>query len=124
MTALVAGMTSGASTAVSRRASLGRCPACRGVILTGLDDDRCGLLARVDPAPLTTVGEVAALLAGRWTYDARLVDGRVRLDHRDQWKIRVRPWPVLASHACPGVVPDFGWLPTPARADDPTEVPF
>lgn len=73
------------------------CPRCTRLVLDGLDD---GQPYRIDPAPLTVAGELAARLTNRWTY--RLVAGHLVL----RWPETItaetpdtRP-PVFAQHNC------------------------
>lgn len=112
-------------TGITRRATIRHCAKCSAVILAGLDADVCALVAHADPQPLTTHGEYTTIVSGRPTFDAVVVGRAVRLDHRDQFRIRGRRrWTVLAGHACPGVVPDLTWLPAAATVDDGEEAPF
>lgn len=86
-----------------RKASLIRCK-CGEHILTGLDDRVCALSARVDIYPLSNLGEVEAMRAGRRTYWLR---GR-ELDRRDRWNIAGNPAStitVLAEHRCDERIP-------------------
>jgi hypothetical protein len=72
------------------------CARCEARILTGLAE---GIHAYVDLTPVTTAGEIAALLAGRETYTLR----RYGLIRRDVYR-RTDPalaTPVLADHDCP-----------------------
>lgn len=117
-----AGHGTGHGTArLARRASL-TVHQCGAHVLVGLDADRCALVARVEPYPLTALGEVEALRAGRWTY--RLLQGA--LDRRDRWNIPGKPptaeVPVLAEHVCGQPLPAT-WLapPPPRRPTAPTE---
>lgn len=100
---------------------------CGTPILVGLDNDRAALVARVDEQPLTALGEVYALTAGRRTY--RLHHGA--LDRRDRWNIPDHPpshgTPVHAEHWCADPLP-AEWclppLPTPAPAILTDEIGF
>lgn len=87
--------------------------ACGEHVLTGLDDEPCGLTARVDPYPLSALGEVAALRAGRHTYWLR----HGCLERRDLWNIPGHPPApdrlVLAEHRC-GERPPDDWLAPPS----------
>jgi hypothetical protein len=97
--------------AVSRSAQPARCPRCRGQVLAGLDADRCGLPTVVEPVPLSNVGEVLALLAGRRTYDVLAGELHERLSAH----LRAQPADsgvVVAQHLCNS-------RPLPARAFPP-----
>lgn len=89
---------------IGRQARTSRCVKCRAVILVGLDGDRCGWVARVDPLPLAPIGEAVALLAGRSSYALRIGVGVCELQYRDRWQILGSPagtrFDVLAEHAC------------------------
>ena len=102
------------SDGVTRGARTQPCPRkCGATVLAGLDADVCALTAFTDPQPISPLGEAAAVLDGRDTYD---VWGRfgVELDHRDATRIAgPRRWPVVAAHQC-------GAPPLPA---DPTVPP-
>lgn len=84
---------------------------CGATVLTGLDNDLAALVARVDPEPLTALGEVQALTAGRTTYALR---GQA-LDRRDRWSIPGHPpshaLPVHAEHRCGEPLPADCYLP-------------
>jgi hypothetical protein len=86
---------------------------CGEHVLTGLDDEPCGMTVRVDPYPLSPTGEVAALRAGRRTYWLR----HGSLERRDQWNIPGHPPApdllVLAEHRCGDRPPD-DWLAPPS----------
>lgn len=86
---------------------------CGEPILIGLDDDRCALVARVDPYPLSATGEVAALRSSRHTYYLR----HGALERRDRWNIPGHPpcpdLLVLAEHVC-GTRPPDDWLAPPS----------
>lgn len=86
------------------------CRTCRQPILVGLDDLVCALQARVDPTPLSALGEALARIAGRLTYELR--SGKpVRIVRRGAHRIaampagapRTRalaPCDVVAAHEC------------------------
>lgn len=87
--------------AISRRAKEHTC-VCGATILVGLDADRAAGEARVDPTPVTALGEVMALLDGRTTYRLYAA-GRLELDHRSRWHITGASADhvlVLAEHRC------------------------
>jgi hypothetical protein len=81
---------------ISKRASITRCRTCGRSVLAGWDEGR---IARVDPTPLNRGDEIAALLAGKWTYSLML--GRW-LVHRDAGRISDGlSGTVHAEHQCP-----------------------
>jgi len=118
---------------VSRRARTTFCDGCGAVVVRGLDDARCALVATVDPTPIGAVGEVLARLAGRETYELRWVSSRYELDHRDQFQIAGRP-PVgvhaCAEHRCAGALPAIAHVGggpkagRPAAGRTPDDPPF
>jgi hypothetical protein len=83
------------------------CGLCSAIILTGWDayDDYAGHY-KLDPAQLDTMAELAALLAGRDTFELRHDDdGNKTISRRDQHRILASPasshrWPVLPQHRC------------------------
>jgi hypothetical protein len=79
----------------TKPATVATCLRCAAVILSGLVE---GIRARVDMTPLSTSGELAALLANRWTYTLT----RVGLVYRDASRIRDPKLRVLilADHRC------------------------
>ncbi|WP_426566401.1 hypothetical protein ACPPVT_07595 [Angustibacter sp. McL0619] len=95
-----AGAPLGARTAKPRL-----CP-CGAWTLLGLDAAVLARTARVDPTPLTTQGELVALLAGRPTYILTNAGGRLHLDHRDRYRTTGRPphpgaaYDVVPTHQC------------------------
>lgn len=102
---------------------------CGAQVITGWDGERCALFVTLDPSPLTPTGEVAALTAGRATYQMR----RGRIDRRDRWNIPGHPpsldLPVIAEHRCDEVI-HRQWLldippaPAPAILVPDEEIPF
>lgn len=87
------------------RARLSPCPHCRAATIRGLTEPPAAWTAITDPVPLTPPAELAALAAGKFTYDLVTIASRPQLIHRDQHRILTRDWPVLATHQCPGPVP-------------------
>jgi hypothetical protein len=84
-----------------RSARLRQCPRCGAPVLAGLDAPVAGLPVRADPTPLTALGEAAALLAGRPTFDLTDIGGRKEITHRDVEQISgTRKYVVLAAHRC------------------------
>lgn len=107
---------------IGRRAQARVC-GCGAIILVGLDADRCAGEARVDPTPLTAVGEALAIMTGRSTYLLRTV-GRPELDHRSRWHIggaSADDVAVLAEHACGTPPLPTRTMPTPHRREDSTD---
>lgn len=100
---------------IRRRARMAYCSDCGQPIMIGLDADRAGLPAYCDPAPISTLGEAAALLLGRATYALRWIgfDG-YRISMRTPWDIRAHPAgtqpdiEVLAEHRCGTRLPETG----------------
>jgi hypothetical protein len=91
------------STPFRRKASLRQC-SCRQTVLQGLDSHVAALLATVDVYPLSDLGEVEALRAGRRTYVLQWKE----LDKRDRWNTPGRPAStstVLVEHVCGEEVP-------------------
>lgn len=87
-----------------RRAQTRECATCHALILTGLDDDIAAVAVRVDPNPLTPLGEALAHIDGLRTYSLQHEAGRLILNYRDHW--RIAAWPagtrgdVMAEHTC------------------------
>ncbi len=112
------------------------CRDCRQPILTGLDDLACALPARVDPTPLTPLGELLAKLGDLDTYELRA--GRpTRLIRRLAADITARPaegagrrrhdtYDVLAAHRCgqtlTGPAAAATRIPPPTSAADATPI--
>lgn len=109
-----------------RHATENHCPRCRLVVLSGLDNDRCALDARVDPWPIDRVTEVLALLAGRRTYEAVRYEGRIELYHRSVDRQGRPGTQVLVEHRCGEPLPACGNAVTqkPVFAPLPDEPPF
>ena len=91
---------------IGRRAVVRTCVTCRATILTGLDADTAALTVRVDPIPLSPLGEALARVDGRPTYWLHRDGGRLVLDLRDAWNIHARPAgtrlgeDILRAHQC------------------------
>jgi hypothetical protein len=85
-----------------------------------------GLPVRADPTPLTALGEAAALLNGRPTFDLSDVAGRKELTYRSRDQISApRKYPVLAAHECGKSLHAFAQeRPTRSRYVIPAEPPF
>lgn len=103
-----------------RKAEFHYCQRCRAIVLTGLDDDRAAMTATVDPTPLSPAEETAVLLAGRRTYDARVLAAGTNLDPRDRMHMD-RRHPVVPAHQCDARFPSFI---TPPRREDPANEPI
>lgn len=76
------------------------CPRCYTVILRG---HTSGLNVRLDPYPIDAHQELAALLAGKHTYDIYFESWPTRIyaEWRDSKRISVeREHPVVAQHKC------------------------
>lgn len=104
---------------INRRAHASQCQKCRAVVMVGLDDDKCAMTVRVDPVPLTPVGELEVLLAGRRTYDLGWSAERgYRVDPRSAAHIAAAPAgsspaaDVVGEHRCGHPAPPGGqsWL--------------
>ena len=86
---------------LGRAAQLRTCPRCHQAVITGLDARRCAIRVACDPVCLDQLGEAAALLSGRSTYE---LWGR-ELEKRDQWKIAAGiSRPVMRQHQCGNAV--------------------
>lgn len=117
---------------ITRRARATWCRRCGGPIMSGLDDDRCAVVAHVDPAPLDARGELLALLAGHATFDLAWRGVRYEIDRRSDFEIR--GWPprsrpnvdVVREHVC-GDAPESvtaSMIERRAAAVLPEECPF
>lgn len=96
----------------TRRARLKTCPAgCKSWVLTGLTGVICAVDARVDPEPLSELGEALALLEGRSTVALHHEGGQYVLNLRGHDDIRARPAgtaereDVLRQHRCRTALP-------------------
>jgi hypothetical protein len=116
-----------------RRARVVGCKQCGEPVFRGLDADIAALEVCTDVRPLNAAGELAALIAGRATFELTWERGRGRyeLRRRDQWQIAGRPpgtggMDVLAAHHC-GLSSGSGRLqsgPAAGMVEQPTEPPF
>jgi hypothetical protein len=111
---------------VWRSARLRRCARCQAPILAGLDATMAAVAVRADPTPLTPLGEAAALLGGRATFDLSDVAGRKELTYRYCDQISgLRRYPVLAAHECGKSLHLFAEKrPVRSRYVIPAEPPF
>jgi len=116
-----------------RRARVVGCKTCNEPVFSGLDGDIAALEVRTDVRPLNAAGELAALIAGRTTYELtwNCSNGRYELEWRSQWQIVGRPpgtpgIDVLATHVC-GTNVGAGRLqtgPAAVMVQLPAEPPF
>ncbi|MGH3381871.1 MAG: hypothetical protein ACRDP6_44800 [Actinoallomurus sp.] len=98
-------MTALQNPASALHAVITACARCRCVLIHALDAPVAAFEIRLDPEPLTEIGELTALLSGQTTYDLIPVWGHHEIAYRDQWRMRKRKYPVLATHRCPGRIP-------------------
>lgn len=94
-------------TGATRRARLRSCPrGCGAWVVFGLDGIVAAREARVDPTPLSALGEALALLEGRYTEALYREGGGYALDPRQPIQIKSRPAgatpreDVLREHRC------------------------
>ena len=120
-------------------ATLERCSRCSAVVLAGHAE---GVLAAVDLVAVDVVGELAAMLLGRWTYDViprRLGRGAMLAARQLGQVASERRWPVAVEHRCPSVLgrqrrserrgepdPALAWplLGRPPAVEDLVDPPF
>lgn len=112
-------------TGLSRRARPRPCARCGIWTIAGLDADRLALEAHCDPTPLTALGEVVALAAGRRTLELVRTRGRLELEQR--WADHIADQPagttrgdVLATHQCHQPIPDTWTSPSVHVTTTPT----
>lgn len=117
---------------ISRRAHATRCTKCAAVVMVGLDDDKVAAPVRVDPPPLTPLGEVQVLMAGGHTFDLTYTSRGYRIDPRRAARITAHPagsrdgTDVVAGHRCgqPPALSAGSRISRPSRAaSDPNEPP-
>lgn len=96
--------------AITRRVRGRACRTCGRFVLTGLDSDPpMAGPARVDPTPLSPLGEALALIAGLPTYELLWTGFRLELEHRSAQSIAGHPAgsrsgvDVVAEHQCGSV---------------------
>lgn len=91
---------------ITRKAKPRRCK-CRALILAGLDHPTtCAIERRVDPDPLTPLGEALALVEGRYTISLNHEAGAYVLNQR--YALQIQTWPagtrasedILRQHRC------------------------
>lgn len=93
---------------VRRQARAVECRRCGATVMRGLDGDALAAPVAVDVAPLSSAGELAALVAGRRTYALTWVPGRARyeIDIRFPDMIECQPpgtvmnSDVVSAHLC------------------------
>lgn len=90
---------------ISRRARAELCKGCGRALMRGLDAERCASDVRVDPHPLSALGELQALVDGVRTFELHW-RGRYEIDYRDDFSIAGRTpgslhnVDVVAEHKC------------------------
>lgn len=119
-------------TGATRNARNSRCQACKRSTVIGIDRDFGGMAVECDSAPLSAIGELAATILGRATYDLHPHGGRWRIDRREYWHMRDTPPgspcnDVLVWHDCDA--PALDSIPTVIQlahvsAELPDEPPF
>lgn len=88
---------------MARNARASTCPKCGAYRIHGLDSDWAALPAKVDPEPLSALGEAQATIGGLRTYELSRYGGGYRIDGRNDLTVRGRPAgsgriDVLAEH--------------------------
>lgn len=74
------------------------CNACGSTVIHAVTG---GLTTITDTTPLSVNEEIAAILAGRSTFDLQTAGNQLYLEWRDVTRIRAgRNYPVLAIHGC------------------------
>jgi hypothetical protein len=104
-----------------------RCGRCRRRTVRGLDGYLCATDIRLDPAPLSPLGEVYAIVSGRGSWSVTLRGmSRLELAPRYQWDIDGTPagqlerGDVVTAHLCASPWPWSGPLSAPSRIIPPT----
>ena len=108
---------------ITQPAKPGKCTRCGALILTAISG---GLTTVTGPQSLTINQEIAALIAGRATFDLVVTGHSVFLEWRDLTRIRTgRRYTVVAIHECPlGATPGTRPLPVAATPPLPDDPPF
>ena len=84
------------------RAQAAPCPRCGATVVHAQTQPPGAYEAITDPLPLAMAAEAAALISGKLTYDLTAdISGHRYLIRRDQFRIKHRDWPVLATHQLP-----------------------
>lgn len=91
-------------TGAMRKAQAVACDRCGRAVWRGLDADWCGRSRDADPLPVSALGEVQAIMAGRKTLELSGAT-RLELNYRDAWRIKGRPagrdgYDVVVEHKC------------------------
>lgn len=114
---------------VGEHAVIRNCPNCRRHTLLART---LGVLIRADMENITTAGELAARITGRFTYDIRVVSWppRIRLFPRGLGEIQAaRKYAVVPDHRCntpleTGPAPPYTGPPLITAAAQPDKPPF
>lgn len=106
-----------------RAAAFTRCPRCKQIILTGLDDDWCAFNVQADPTPINDHQESACATIKRPTYAADISRRNIELDRRP-FLAHGKPSssPILPGHRCGARFPTFLYPPesiTPGATNEP-----
>lgn len=105
---------------VTQPAKLATCSRCGALTLTAITG---GLTTVIDPCPLEIAQEIAALMAGKATFDLVPVGCRLFIEWRDITRMRApRLHAVVTVHQCAGATQKP--VPVPAAAPPPDEPPF
>lgn len=99
-----------------------RCGRCRRVCIRGLDAAVAARDVRLDPSPLSVLGEAVAVVTGRESWSVTLrAQTRLEINPRYSWEIAARPagelesGDVLTRHVCASPWPSDGPLTGPTR---------
>lgn len=109
---------------ITRPARADACRRCGWPVLTAISG---GCPVQADIQPLAADTELAALLAGRLTYDICVSGNRVHLERRDIFRIRAgRNHPVVATHTCKREPPPMTGTAQPEipPGNTPEKIPF
>lgn len=121
-------------TVVSRKARRDHCRRCGGQILRGLDADLIASDTRIDPVPLTPLGEMVARRAGLGTWTLSPVPPGLAINIRDEAAFSLKPagtiprTDIVPGHQCgrqwfPGCL-TTSHLPKPPTISRNDEPPF
>lgn len=118
--ALVANGSMDEDTGATRNARMAKCHNCKRPVIIGLVNPQFGTYAiECDPNPLSSSGELAAILAGAVRYRVVAHGGRWEIAHRDIFSLRGKPagsanQDVLIRHEC-GKDNPFDTMPSALR---------